>query len=396
MNPADTFKALGPVRLAFLGSLLLSLIAAMNGALINKDGIFYVEAARAILEQGVGMMRQNAALQFLPLLTAALSKLTGLRLEAAAHLLNALFLAGACSLVVAITRRRLPEAAWAACLVVLAMPAYNGYRGDILREFGFWFFSILAFWLAMRWEESNRLHEAIAAQLALGCAALFRLEAIAFFPALMLWQAFAAPSGHRLRRACLIGCLPLAGIVVAAVLYGMGMLSIPDRLAYYLEAANPARKIQLFKEAGIRMTEAVFRDKYSREEAAYVLFFGLLSIIPVKFIKMTGVFVVPLGFQLAARQAGGRLARWQPMPWAFLTYVFVLSAFVTHNFFLTGRYVSMLNMLAVPIVAAGLILILRRFPRWRMLLMALPGSDQASTIFSGRIATETVCPLAIP
>jgi len=119
------------------------------------------------------------------------------------------------------------------------------------------------------------------------------------------------------------------------------------------------------------MVEAVFPDKYSREEAGYILLFGLLSIIPVKFLKMSGVLLIPMTYAFIAQPIRNALARWQPLPWMFLAHLFVLAAFVTHNFFLVGRYVSLLNMLAVPVVSMGLLLLMRRFPRLKAILAIL-------------------------
>lgn len=374
-------KVVGPVRVAFIGSLLLSWLA-LGGSLINRDGILYVEVAHAILEEGFALQHHGIDWQFLSMLMAGLSALTGLVPETAGHLLNAFFLAGACGFVVAITQRRLPEAAWTACLVVLAMPAYNGYRNELLREDGCWFFCLLAFWLAMRWQEAPRWSEAIACQLALGIAALFRLEAVAFYPALMLWQAFAAPARQRLRRVLMIGCVPLTGASLAVVLFGSGLLAVPSRVVYYLDAANPLHTLQIINDAGSRMSETVFKYKYSREEAGYILFFGLLSVIPMKFLKMSGVFVVPLAYAFVAQPARAALSRWQPLPWAFFAYVLVLIAFVTYQFFLVGRYVSMLNLLAVPVAAAGFALLMQRFPRWRGLMVALALLTMAANVVS--------------
>ncbi len=377
---AKWVEAVGPVRAAFIGSLLLSLVA-VQGQLVNRDGIYYLERARAILEGGLSDGVRPGEWAFLPVLIAAFSAVTRVGPETAAHILNALFLAGACALLVAWVRRRSSETAWAACLVVLAMPGYNQYRHEILREYGFWFFCLLGLWLAMRWGETERWREALGCQLALGIAALFRLEAVAFFPALMLWQAFEAPAGQRLRRALGIGVLPLAGAALAILVFGTGLLTPPARVGYYLEAANPLHKLQLFGEAAGRLTESVL-NKYSREEAAYVLFFGLLSIIPVKFLKMSGVFLAALAYQLAVQPPRAWLARWQPLPWAFLAYLLVLVAFVTHQFFLVGRYVSMLNLLAVPLAAGGLALLIQRFPRWKALMVALALVTMAANVVS--------------
>jgi len=371
----------GPVGTAFISSLLLSWIA-LDGALINRDGILYVEVAQAMLEHGFALQRGGIDWQFLSLLMAGLSAAMGLAPETTGHLLNAFLLAGACSLLVAIVRRRQPEAAWVACLVVLAMPAYNGYRNELLREYGFWFFCMLAFWLAMRWEASGRWREAIVCQLALGIAALFRLEAVAFYPALMLWQAFGAPTGQRRQRVLMMGCVPLVGALLAVILFLTGVIAAPGRMIYYLDAANPLRTLQIIGEAAGRMSEYVFPSKYSREEAGYILFIGLLSVIPMKFLKMAGVFVVPLAYAFVAQPLRTVLSRWQPLPWAFLAYVLVLAAFVTHQFFLVGRYVSLLNLLAVPVAAAGLALLMERFPRWKALIVALALLTMAANVIS--------------
>ena len=378
---ADWLALLTPVRTVFAGSLLLSLVA-VQGHLINRDGIYYLERSRAILESGFAAGIGPGEWGFLPILIAAFSAMTGLGLETAAHLLNALFMAGACALLVAWVQRRSPEAAWAACLTVLAMPAFNQYRHEILREFGFWFFSVLGLWLAMRWAETQRRSEAFLCQLALGAAALFRLEAVAFYPALMLWQAIAAPAGHKLRRVLTIGVLPLAGGLLALLAFAGGWLSPPARLAYYLDAANPMRTIQIISEAGSRMSETVFMHKYSREEAGYVLFFGLLSIIPVKFLKMSGLLLVPLAYQVAVQPSKAWLLRWQPLPWAFLAYLLVLVAFLTHQFFLVGRYVSMLHLLLVPLAAGGLALLLRRSLRWQAPIIVLALATMTANVVS--------------
>lgn len=365
-------QSVGPVRMAFVCSLLLSVVAVWNSPVLNRDGMFYVEWAREIADYGIeGAGQHGLLLALLPVAIAVTSGLTGLAHETAAYLLNALSMAGACSLLVAIVRRRLPEAAWAACLVVLAMPGYNEYRGQVLREYGLWFFGLLALWLAMRWEDSGRWREALACQLAVLCAALFRIEALAYFPALMLWQALAAPSGARLRRTLMIGCLPLAGAAVAGLLLASGMVDLPHRLAHLSQAFNPLAKLHAFNDVAGRMSDLLFGHKYTREEAAYVLFFGLLTIIPVKFLKMSGVLVVPMAYAFAGGRLRAALAQWQPLGWVFLAHALALAAYVTYQYFLVGRYVAMLNLLAVPFVAAGLAALMRRFPRWRGLMVAL-------------------------
>jgi hypothetical protein len=94
-----------------------------------------------------------------------------------------------------------------------------------------------------------------------------------------------APGGQKLRRTLTIGLLPLAGGLVAVLAFASGTVAPPQRLLYYLDAANPLHTIENIHAAGRRMSETVFKYKYSRDDASSVLFFGRLSTIPLKFIK---------------------------------------------------------------------------------------------------------------
>ncbi len=364
-------RMINPTRAAFIGSLLLSFVA-IQGQLVNRDGVLYLDIARAILEEGLRAVVHIGDLSFLPMLIAAVSVLSRLGLESSAHLLNALFLAGTCALLVSWSKQQAPETAWAACLVVLAMPAYNHYRSDILREYGFWFFSIAGLWLAMCWLETQRWRELLLSQLALATAALFRLEAIAFFPALMLWQVFSAPDDQKSKRIIATSAVPLSTVALVTFFLAIGALELPDRAVYFLQAANPIYKLRLFNEVAARFADAVL-NKYSREGASYILFFGLLTVIPMKFFSALGIFVVPTVYQFLRQPVRETFSRWQPLGWAFLFYLLVLAAFLTHQFFLSARYVSMLNLLMVPVIAAGSTLFLKRYFRWRvpMVLLAL-------------------------
>jgi hypothetical protein len=94
---AARFEAIGPRTTVFFCSLLLSLIAAPKGT-INRDGMFYVEIARAFLDGGFVAAYATFHWPFLGILMAVVSQLTGLGLEASGLLLNGLFLAGTCGL----------------------------------------------------------------------------------------------------------------------------------------------------------------------------------------------------------------------------------------------------------------------------------------------------------
>ena len=354
-----------PARVVFFASLALSLLAILSNPSLNRDGMLYVDSARMFLSDGFAGALSVFNWPFLPILIAWFSELSGLRLETAGHFMNALFLAGTCSLVVTCSTRGFPQAAWATCLCLLALPALNHYRNEILREYGCWFFFMLSFWLALRWSEKPQWHGALAVQLALAVAVLFRPEAAAFFVALTLWQLFVAPTGERWGRTLMIGGLPLAGLTVLVLLHLSGQLEYGSRLASELGRGSLAS----FNAKAAALAQGLI--PYARDEAKTILFFGSLFIIPLKFFKQLSIFVVPLSFAFLAPSLRRTLSRWQPLAWAFTMQVLVLAVFVLDLQFLAGRYAAVLQLLIAPLVGYGLWLMMERFSRWRWLMILL-------------------------
>ncbi len=359
----DVLAGLSPVWIAFVASLLLSLIASQQGT-INRDGMLYVETARAFMDGGVQAALKVFPWPFLSILMAWLTQLTGMGLEASGYLLNALFMAGACALLVASAARFHPQSAWYACLVVLSLPGLNGYRDELLREYGAWFFVLLAFWLALRWTDKPGWPMALAVQGTLVVAALFRPEVLAFFPALVLWQVFSSPAQGRWRRVAQIGGLPLLGLILLLALHVTGNLG-PGRLASDLGRLS----LERFDEKAQVMAHAFI--PYARDQAPIILFFGSLAIIPLKFIGKMGAFLVPLLYSLS--QAGAREMRacGRLFLWAFLAHLLVLAVFVLDLQFLSGRYLALLLVFSAPLTGFGLWLLARRFSRSAVPMVAL-------------------------
>ena len=321
-----------PPRAAFLGSLILSLIAVCTSPAINRDGMLYVDTARAFLNGGFSAANGIFNWPFLPILMALVSKSTGLGLEGSGYLLNALFLAGTCSLIVDCAKRNFFEATWSICLVVLALPGLNHYRDEILREYGCWFFFTLSFWLAVRWSETPSIKLALALQLALVIAALFRPEALVFFPTLAIWQLFSAPEGQKWRRTVMIFGLPLTGIAILIALLLSGQLET-GRLSGEFGRINFSR----FDQKAKILASALI--PYARDQAKTILFLGSIAIIPLKFIKQLSIFVVPLLFVYSKISNRTVFSRFQPFAWAFIAHLLVLAVFVLDMQFLAGRYV---------------------------------------------------------
>ncbi len=360
----------GPVWWAFGLSLVLSIIATKGAITPNNDGMLYIEVARAYQHGGLDAARGMFDWIFLPLCMAALSSVTGLSLESSGYLLSALLLAGTCALLVACVREHFPAAGWAACVAVLAVPGLNNYRDYIIREFGAWFLLVLALWLLLRWARDPSWRVLVAAQVAICAAALFRLESLVFLAAPVLWQFGAVRTPGGWRRVGMLLALPVAALAGLLALWALGIGNLEGRLAYQLGSIDPARKLEMFGLAADRVADAVL-NKYSADEASSILFFGILSILPIKFLTNLGVFALPfvLVFRRSAREY------WVSSPglfaWAFIIYALVLVAFVFEHFFLTSRYVAFLNLLAMPLVALGAHRMFAALPRLRWVLLAV-------------------------
>ena len=375
---------LTPVVAAFVGSLLLSLTARL-GSTLNRDGMLYVRTSQAFLDGGFDAARELFNWPFLPILMAVVAKVSGLGVENAGHLLNALFMAGACALLVACVSRKQPEVAWSVCLVTLALPGLNEYRNELLREFGCWFFIMLAFWLALRWAERPRWLSALAVQISLGVSALFRPEALALFPALIAWQLFAAPREGKWQRLLMLGGLPVAGGALLLALYLGGYLPSGSRLAGEFARISSAR----FDAKAQALAAALI--EYARGQARTILLFGSLALVPLKLVQKTGPFIIPLVFLLLARQCRPGLSRYPLFAWGIVAHLLVLMAFVIDLQFLAGRYVGLVLLLAAPFIGTGLWLLIQRYPRWRHVIVGVAVlAALANVVSTGQAKTHYV------
>ena len=365
-----------PARATFIASLFLSFLA-WAGSTVNRDGMLYVRTAQAYLDGGFSAAHKLFNWPFLSIAMAMVADNTGLSPEHAGYLINAIFMAGACALMVACTQRQNPSLAWISAFVVLALPGLNEYRNELIREFGSWFFIMLSFWLALRSSSLPlRWGNALSIQLALGAAALFRPEALMLFPALIAWQFFSTKE-ERWPRSLMLGILPLLGAVVLAAFFFTGNLASENRLVGELGRISTDR---FMSKADVLASSLI---DYARNQAPTILFFGSLALIPVKLVTKFGILLLPLGAFGIRQSRIGVLRQYAIFAWAIATHLMVLSIFVLDLQFLAGRYVGLILLLSVPFVSHGLHRILNNSSRWRfastLVLVILALSNVIST-----------------
>jgi hypothetical protein len=188
-----------PVYLAAgLVSLLLSLLALWQNGLINHDGVLYLRA----IDGDPGAVRWIGNWLFYPKLIGGVADLTGLEAETSAWLLNALL-----DLLLVLGFLRLIEElggnrgtlAWAA-LLVLVLPYLNDNRAEIIRDHGYWAFTLVALVHYLRLYRKFSWKALLLWNLAMGMATLFRVEGLVFMALMPLGLLLRPlPAGQRIR-----------------------------------------------------------------------------------------------------------------------------------------------------------------------------------------------------
>ena len=101
-----------PVWLAFLGSVLLSLIAVMGTATVGRDAALYIDIAQQVTEQGPNVAWAAFDWPWFSFLLAGTHTVLRLPLELSAYLWCGLFFAGTSALMLAIAARRTSGSSW--------------------------------------------------------------------------------------------------------------------------------------------------------------------------------------------------------------------------------------------------------------------------------------------
>jgi len=363
LAPLATFaRRLPPPVLAFLASLALSAVAIAGTLVVGKDAAYYLDLARQALEHGSLAVRQIESWPWFPLLIAGSHRLSGLPLEWLGYLWCALFAAGTCAVLVAATHERISGSGYWACLIVLAMPAFNQFRDDIIREHGYWFFIVLALWLALRWLERGGWARAAVIHLALAGAVFFRLEALFLVPALALCLCGELRTRQGWLRLLQLNALPLLGALAVLFVTAKGGGLEQPRVLYFLSFIDPRNLLARLDLMATAFAEAVLA-KYAADEARQIVVSGLALVLLAKFVALNGPFTLPLFFARgwsAMRQAYPGL---RPFAWAWLVYLLLLLVYFVQKGFVNSRYVSLLNLLALPFLTSALLVFVQRFPR---------------------------------
>ena len=284
------------VRLwAVAASLLFSAWAGFSVAVPNDDAFLYLRTAQIFQAQGIGAAFDYYAWAAYPVLLGLVAAL-GLELFTAAYVLNAALFALLAFAFVSVCREFSAERRLLglAALTILLFPEINEYRYYILRDTGFWAFSVLGLWWLIRYraEASWKCCGYFCAAMLL--AMLFRPEAALYLllaPLCLLFdRRYRLQERYRLSgRLLLTGSGALLLCFLAGLALGLNlfrqMVELASGYAPFLQS--------LFDPASQQAAaEAIFGEhaaNYSRRYLPLFLLAGLLAILVVELFYAVGM-----------------------------------------------------------------------------------------------------------
>jgi len=208
---------------AVLASIAFSITHLVLDPLPNPDGVVYLVAAQAWLDEGYVAAAAIYPLPVYSILIAWVHAASGLTLLTSAHCLDVALIAG---LIVAM--QRLTAALGGGMrvqviVVVLALllPELNGYRSFLLRDFAYWTFAVLALVFLARHAVEPTLMRAGAFVAMCALAAAFRAEALVLMAAMPL----ALLSRSVAPRAFLTLSMCVLAVIVSVVLLYVALAS---------------------------------------------------------------------------------------------------------------------------------------------------------------------------
>lgn len=342
-----------PVAMTFLLSIALTLASVSYRASMNPDGMVHIMAGRIFIEEGFTAALKFFDWPFFSILIGIVGHVLPISYEAAGYLINILLLSGACALMVKITQRYVPNSAWLACLVVLALPALNENRHNVMREDGAWFFLILAIWLAIRAPKQINLLNAVGPSAALLLAFLFRAEFAAFYPPLILWQWYALKENRNFINTVRLFILPTIVLIGAAIAFMVFNLDENlNRARNFLSILDlNALRSEFDKRAAI-IGKHIMNPEWGQDGNKPVLAWGLIGYAFNSFIEMCYALVIPLAVGLYWKFKNNQ--KFPPFGWLFATFCLVIIAFVFRRYFLSDRYTSPLAILCIPLITYGM------------------------------------------
>lgn len=348
-----------------LCSLLLSLWLTASNDIISRDSTLYLKVAQTFLDGGFVAAFKAWSWPFYPVIFAIVHQITGLNLEYSAYLLNAMLNLIVCVSFVKIYSRIAfnGHRLWIAALFIITFSSFNDYRGDIIRGYGFWAFTLLALNYYLAFIQTEKKMEAVKWQLSIFSAALFRPEAVIFAVAAPLFVLFYPVSVFKQR---LLKYFLLSSFILLVLTSAILALLFSSDLQQFLlnhrpvqaDYISPSFILGSFYQGVENLKHHVLMFDFSARYAGLILASGLMTMLLYKVMLNLGVVYTGIWFT-------GVYKKWlklKPESWIVLGFALIaLAVLMSLNFsrfYVSSRYIVLLVILLGLIVSQYLDILL--------------------------------------
>lgn len=356
-----------------LMSLWMVLAAMISDPVINLDGMYYIDQARALLEGGQVQTTRWTLFSRLLATLAGFVHLdplnVALLLVVLVRVVSALLLY---SWVSAIYRNAWPGLAF---VLAVSLPWTVAYQSYVIRDSFAWLALIACLLCAARFTRSGQWRWLLLMLPAIGLGVVSRTEMLVLFvvPGWLLLR-YSWQRGPRITLAALV-----VMAIAAIVLLMLGREMILGHINFYLEALRTSPRFMFYPELVEKLSAQV--HGYARGDLGTVLAVGLFALPLLKVIAQLGIFLLPLALALASptTRQQANVDRGASLV-TFAGFLMVLLAFVYAMQFLSSRYAVPAAICLVPWIALGLQRMWTVYPRLArafiilVLVMAVAGS----------------------
>lgn len=372
-----------PEMAAFLLSILLSCIAIGGVVTIGKDAAFYMDIAREVSEAGVVVAFDRFNWPWISVLFAYTHKATGLGFETVAYLYSIFFMAGMSYLLVSMVKEKNQEAAWWAVLLVLSVPVFNGFRDEIIRETGCWFFVVLSIWLVSR-EKELSWTTGVLFQVAIAFAILYRFEAVFILLAVFFYCIFEFRK-LGLRSVFLnllkVSWIYLLGVGVAVVFLASLEQEKLSRIVHQISLLNPLLIFSSFMETSDKLADVALM-KWSYSDAPKILLVGIGFALLYRLITYVGIASFFLVSRKARHEAVKQFAKFRLNTISAVIYFFILYVFFIQVKFVNSRYMALLVILLIPALSVVIAKFFAEYRKWAYLFVVASALVAISNVVS--------------
>lgn len=337
-------------------SILLSFWFSLRQTVLNPDAICYILAAKTIATDGV---RQAMALcgqakwPFYSILIHYLAAFTPASYIDAANIWNGVFslLSVVFFLLLIQELGANKSVMWFAAAFILLAHQFNHVRIYIIRDHGYWAFSLLSLLLLLK--AFGRIHETkklfllgLSFALSLTLAALFRIEGVIFLVALPFLSLLLLRPFKTTFTFFLGAFLPilLMGFLILIALKGKVSLGRMPEISQQLQMGFLII-YQRFMATKTVLVQSVL-NTYSIQDANIILMLAFLGWYVVDIIKtFTFVASLLLIYALTLMRPIGNAMQRRILSMYIVINIFITSFFLLENYFLSKRYLMALCLL---------------------------------------------------